>query len=128
MQCCVLLCMCVNVTTFDSAVCFVLGPQLAMCSSALHLVSPSPVDGADKNVKTFASYLKKSKLRKLELTKCYNLSPVHIATILNGLNGNNSLEELVVTPLYSRVSHVLQCDSCVCTRRDGSDTKLTGQF
>ena len=33
--------MCVNVTTFDSAVCFVLGPQLAMCSSALHLVSPS---------------------------------------------------------------------------------------
>ena len=38
---CVLLCMCVNMTTFDSAVCFVLGPQLAMCSSALHLVSPS---------------------------------------------------------------------------------------
>ena len=41
MQCVHVLSMCVDVTTFDSAVCFVLGPQLAMCSSALHLVSPS---------------------------------------------------------------------------------------
>ena len=104
--------MCVNVTTFDSAVCFVLGPQLAMCSSALHLMSPStttcpsPADGVDEEVETFASCLKTSNLRKLELTECYNLSTVHIATILNGLNGNNSLEELVVTPPCSRVSHV----------------------
>ena len=97
--------MCVYVATFDSAACFVLGPQLAMCSSALHLVSPSTADGVDEEVETFASYLKTSNLRNLELTKCYNLSPMHIATILSGLNGNNSLKELVVTASYS-VSHV----------------------
>ena len=80
----------------------------------------------------FASYLKKSKLRKLELTQCNNLSPVHIATILNGLNGNNNLEELVVTPPFnhehSMVSHVWYCDCVYYSRRDGSDTKPTAQF
>ena len=76
----------------------------APCVSLHDHLSPSTADGVDEEVETFVSYLKTSNLRKLELTHCqleltgyYSLSPVHIATILSGLNGNNSLEELVVS-------------------------------
>ena len=70
-------------------------------------MSPSHADGVDEEVETFASCLKTSNLRKLELTECNNISPVHIATILNGLNGNNSLEELIVESQELVVTNML---------------------
>ena len=79
----------------------VLSTAYSVCGSALHFVSPA--DGVDEKVDIFASCLKN--LRKLELTKCHSISSVQIATILNGLKENSSLEEMVVTVDY-KVSHV----------------------
>ena len=90
-------------------------------------LSPLPTDGVDEEVGMLASCLKNGNMRKLELTKCHDLSPVQIATILSGLKENSSLEELVVT-LDHWVSYVRKCDYFMCTRSDGSDTKPTGQF
>ena len=90
------------------------------CVSFHDHLSPSPAGDVDEEMETFSSYLRNSNVRKLKLTKC-DLSPIHIATILRGLNGNSSLEELVVTctlSFHGRVS-VWQCD---CT-----NTMPTGQ-
>ena len=80
--------------------------MVQLCTLCLlhdHL-SPSPADGVDEEVDMFANCLKNGNIRKFELTECHSLSSVQIATILNGLKGNSSLEEVVVT-LWHGVSH-----------------------
>ena len=68
---------------------------------------PSPAGGVDEEVVSFLSHLTEFKqLRKVEMTKCRNLSPSLIATVCGGLCSGNSMEEVVVTepPLVSVLS------------------------
>ena len=51
-------------------------------------------DGIDDAVKTFATHLKDSRVRKLKMTWCEGLSPNHIAALCRGLHWSRSLEEL----------------------------------
>ena len=58
------------------------------------IVLCSSTDGIDDAVEKFAKHLKDSKLTKLRMTDCYELSPLHIATLCRGLHWSRSLEEL----------------------------------
>ena len=64
---------------------------------SLRLIRLSSADGCDQAVKTFASCLKNSRIQKLELIECAELSPIHIATICKDLHDNEILEELIIT-------------------------------
>ena len=58
------------------------------------IVLCSSTDGIDDAVEKFAKHLKDSKLTKLQMTDCRELSPLHIATLCRGLHWSRSLEEL----------------------------------
>ena len=55
----------------------------------------SCTDGDDA-VETFAKHLKDSRVTKLEMTRCHELSPNQIATLCRGLHWSRSLEELCI--------------------------------
>ena len=63
----------------------------------LTIVLCSSTDGIDGAVEKFAKHLKDSKLTKLEMTLCRELSPLHIATLCRGLHWSRSLEELHIS-------------------------------
>ena len=70
-----------------------------VCGASFH---PLHAGGVVKEVGSFLSHLKEFKqLRKVEMTRCSNLSPSLIATICEGLCSSNSVEEVVVTTLVS---------------------------
>ena len=54
----------------------------------------SCTDGIDGAVETFAKHLKDSRVTKLKMTQCRELSPNQIATLCRGLHWSRSLEEL----------------------------------
>ena len=53
-------------------------------------------DGINDAVETFATHLKDSRVRKLKMTGCWELSPNHIAALCRGLHWSRSLEELYI--------------------------------
>ena len=59
-------------------------------------VPRSFADGIDVAVETFATHLKDSRVTKLKMKRCWELSPNHIATLCRGLHWNRSLEELYI--------------------------------
>ena len=59
-------------------------------------VPRSLADGIDDAVETFATHLKDSRVSKLKMTWCQELSPNHIATLCRGLHWSTSLEELCI--------------------------------
>ena len=70
------------------------------------IVLCSYTDGIDGAVEKFAKHLKDSKLMKLSVTDCRELSPLHVATLCRGLHWSRSLEELHIDcyPLQGNVS------------------------
>ena len=66
------------------------------------IVLCSSTDGIDDAVEKFAKHLKDSKLTKLSMTGCYELSPLHIATLCRGLHWSRLLEELHIACVYSQ--------------------------
>ena len=57
------------------------------------IVLCSSTDGIDDAMEKFAKHLKDSKLMKLRMTDCPELSSLHIATLCRGLHWSRSLEE-----------------------------------
>ena len=68
------------------------------------IVLCSSTDGIDEAVEEFAKHLKDSKLVKLIMTQCRELSPLQIATLCSGLHWNRSLEELDIECYSSQVN------------------------
>ena len=68
----------------------------------LTIVLCSSTDGIDDAVEKIAKHLKDSKLTKLRMTDCYELSPLHIATLCRGLHWSRSLEELRIIGDFSQ--------------------------
>ena len=56
----------------------------------------SCTDGIDDAVETFAKHLKDSRVTKLKMIWCRDLSPNQIATLCRGLHWSRSLEELAL--------------------------------
>ena len=52
--------------------------------------------GIDDAVETFAKHLKDSRVTKLKMTRCHELSSNQIATLCRGLHWSRSLEELYI--------------------------------
>ena len=52
--------------------------------------------GIDDAVETFAKHLKDSRVTKLKMIWCRDLSPSQIATLFRGLHWSRSLEELCI--------------------------------
>ena len=68
------------------------------------IVLCSSTDGIDDAVEKFAKHLKDSKLTRLRMTDCRELSPLHIATLCRGLHWSRSLEELHINWDFSQVN------------------------
>ena len=60
------------------------------------IVLCSSTDGIDDAVEMFAEHLNDSKLTKLSMRECCELSPLHIVTLCRGLHWSRSLEELYI--------------------------------
>ena len=45
----------------------------------------------------FADFMKESRLRRVEMSYCVGLSPLHIAAICRSVQSLNTLEELIIS-------------------------------
>ena len=61
------------------------------------LFSNFAADGIDEAVMMFADFMKDSQLRRVEMSYCVGLSPLHIAAICKSVQSLNTLEELIIS-------------------------------